>query len=65
MTTNVRDLRKWKTEGTKFTMLTAYDYTTARWLDQAGIPHTGAGTDRAAANAPAIVERNGIRYGFL
>jgi 3-methyl-2-oxobutanoate hydroxymethyltransferase len=38
MTTNVRDLRKWKTEGTKFTMLTAYDYTTARWLDQAGIP---------------------------
>src|ERR1700737_674116 len=38
MTTNIRDLRKWKTEGTKFTMLTAYDYTTARWLDQAGIP---------------------------
>ena len=30
MTTNVRDLRKWKTEGKKFTMLTAYDYTTAR-----------------------------------
>jgi len=24
--------------GKKFTMLTAYDYTTARWLDQAGIP---------------------------
>ncbi len=38
MTTTVRDLRKWKTEGRKFTMLTAYDYTTARWLDQAGIP---------------------------
>ncbi|HEV2013068.1 MAG TPA: 3-methyl-2-oxobutanoate hydroxymethyltransferase [Candidatus Dormibacteraeota bacterium] len=38
MTTNVRDLRKWKTEGKKFTMLTAYDYTTARWLDRAGIP---------------------------
>jgi len=38
MTVNVRDLRKWKTEGKKFTMLTAYDYTTARWLDQAGIP---------------------------
>jgi poly-gamma-glutamate synthesis protein (capsule biosynthesis protein) len=34
-------------------------------LDQAGIPHTGAGTNRAEANAPAIVERNGIRYGFL
>jgi 3-methyl-2-oxobutanoate hydroxymethyltransferase len=38
MTTTVRDLRKWKTEGKKFTMLTAYDYTTARWLDHAGIP---------------------------
>jgi len=38
MTVNVRDLRKWKADGKKFTMLTAYDYTTARWLDQAGIP---------------------------
>ena len=38
MTVNVRDLRKWKTEGKKFTMLTAYDYTTARWLDRVGIP---------------------------
>jgi 3-methyl-2-oxobutanoate hydroxymethyltransferase len=38
MSVNVRDLRKWKTEGKKFTMLTAYDYTTARWLDRAGIP---------------------------
>ncbi len=34
----VRDLRKWKGEGTRFTMLTAYDYTTARWLERAGIP---------------------------
>jgi 3-methyl-2-oxobutanoate hydroxymethyltransferase len=38
MTTNLRDLRKWKSEGAKFTMLTCYDYTTARWLDRAGIP---------------------------
>ncbi len=38
MTTNVRDLRKWKSEGTRFTMLTCYDYSTARWLDRAGIP---------------------------
>src|SRR5579864_6370937 len=38
MATTVRDLRKWKTEGKRFTMLTAYDYTTARWLDRAGIP---------------------------
>ncbi|MDQ6883599.1 MAG: 3-methyl-2-oxobutanoate hydroxymethyltransferase [Candidatus Dormibacteraeota bacterium] len=34
----LRDLGKWKREGTKFTMLTAYDYTTARWLERAGIP---------------------------
>jgi poly-gamma-glutamate synthesis protein (capsule biosynthesis protein) len=34
-------------------------------LDRAGIRHTGAGIDRTAANAPAIVERGGIRYGFL
>ena len=34
-------------------------------LDAAGIPHTGAGADQAAAHAPAIVERNGLRYGFL
>jgi poly-gamma-glutamate capsule biosynthesis protein CapA/YwtB (metallophosphatase superfamily) len=34
-------------------------------LDQAGIAHTGAGVNRTAASAPAIVERGGIRYGFL
>lgn len=34
-------------------------------LDMAGIPHTGAGATLAAAKAPVIVERNGIRYGFL
>jgi poly-gamma-glutamate synthesis protein (capsule biosynthesis protein) len=34
-------------------------------LDRAGIPHTGAGANLAAAKAPVIVERNGIRYGFL
>jgi poly-gamma-glutamate synthesis protein (capsule biosynthesis protein) len=34
-------------------------------LDALGIPHTGAGANAAAACAPAIVERNGIRYGFL
>ncbi|HEY0492963.1 MAG TPA: 3-methyl-2-oxobutanoate hydroxymethyltransferase [Candidatus Dormibacteraeota bacterium] len=38
MSTTVRDLRKWKSEATRFTMLTAYDYTTARWLERAGIP---------------------------
>lgn len=38
MSTTVHDLRKWKGEHHRFTMLTAYDYTTARWLDRAGIP---------------------------
>ena len=34
-------------------------------LDQLGIPHTGAGENLGAARAPVIVERNGIRCGFL
>lgn len=34
-------------------------------LDQLGIAHTGAGVNRAAARAPAIVERGGVRFGFL
>jgi poly-gamma-glutamate synthesis protein (capsule biosynthesis protein) len=34
-------------------------------LDALGIPHTGAGANLAAARAPAIVQRDGIRYGFL
>ncbi|HYM50525.1 MAG TPA: 3-methyl-2-oxobutanoate hydroxymethyltransferase [Candidatus Limnocylindrales bacterium] len=38
MTTTIQDLRKWKAERKRFTMLTAYDYTTARWLERAGIP---------------------------
>ena len=36
-----------------------------RHLDQAGVHHTGAGANRTAAAAAAIVERGGIRYGFL
>jgi poly-gamma-glutamate capsule biosynthesis protein CapA/YwtB (metallophosphatase superfamily) len=34
-------------------------------LDALGVPHTGAGADLAAARAPVVVARNGIRYGFL
>ena len=34
-------------------------------LDEMGIAHTGAGADRAAARAPAIVESGGVRFGFL
>jgi 3-methyl-2-oxobutanoate hydroxymethyltransferase len=34
----ITDLARWKREGKRFAALTAYDYTTASWLDQAGIP---------------------------
>lgn len=34
-------------------------------LDRLGIAHTGAGPYLAAARAPAIVERGGLRVGFL
>jgi poly-gamma-glutamate synthesis protein (capsule biosynthesis protein) len=34
-------------------------------LDRLGITHAGAGADLAAARAPAIVERGGLRVGFL
>ncbi len=34
-------------------------------LDRIGILHTGAGKNLAAARAPAVVERGGVRFGFL
>ncbi|HEY6538931.1 MAG TPA: 3-methyl-2-oxobutanoate hydroxymethyltransferase [Candidatus Dormibacteraeota bacterium] len=34
----IGDLGKWKRAGKRFAMLTAYDYTTAAWFDEAGIP---------------------------
>jgi poly-gamma-glutamate capsule biosynthesis protein CapA/YwtB (metallophosphatase superfamily) len=34
-------------------------------LDRLGIAHTGAGANRTFACAPAILERNGVRFGFL
>src|SRR5690348_111699 len=34
-------------------------------LDALGIPHTGAGANVASARAPAIVQRGGLRCGFL
>ena len=36
-----------------------------RELDRLGIAHTGSGANHAAARAPAIVERNGMRFGVL
>jgi 3-methyl-2-oxobutanoate hydroxymethyltransferase len=38
MSVTINDLRAMKRAGTRFTMLTAYDYTTARILDEAGVP---------------------------
>jgi 3-methyl-2-oxobutanoate hydroxymethyltransferase len=38
MTVTVKDLQTYKREGRRFAMLTAYDYTTARILDEAGVP---------------------------
>jgi 3-methyl-2-oxobutanoate hydroxymethyltransferase len=38
MTVTIRDLRAYKQRGERFVMLTAYDYPTARILDEAGVP---------------------------
>src|SRR5687768_246925 len=36
--TTIHDLKAWKAEGRRFTMLTAYDFPTAQILDRAGVP---------------------------
>ena len=36
-----------------------------RELDAMGILHAGAGIDADAARAPAILDRDGVRYGFM
>jgi len=36
-----------------------------RRLDSVGIPYTGAGLNRSAARAPAIVTHEGLRFGFV
>ena len=38
MSITIHDLRQWKQAGKRFAMLTAYDFPTARILDEAGIP---------------------------
>ena len=38
MTVSIHDLRTWKTDRRRFTMLTAYDHPTAQILDAAGVP---------------------------
>ena len=34
-------------------------------LDELGMPHVGTGVNKTSARAPAVVERNGRRVGFL
>ena len=34
-------------------------------LDALGIAHAGTGVNKAAARAPAIIERNGLKFGFI
>src|SRR5918999_1346255 len=46
----IHDLRAWKAEGRRFAMLSAYDFPTARILDDAGIPVLLVG-DSVANNA--------------
>ena len=36
-----------------------------RRLDELGIAHAGTGPDKAAARAPVIIERNGLKIGFM
>jgi 3-methyl-2-oxobutanoate hydroxymethyltransferase len=38
MTVSIHDLRAWKSQGTRWAMLTAYDFPTAQILDRAGVP---------------------------
>jgi 3-methyl-2-oxobutanoate hydroxymethyltransferase len=38
MSVTIHDLGAWKAEGKRFAMLTAYDFPTAKLLDEAGIP---------------------------
>ena len=35
---SVHKLKEWKAEGRRFAMITAYDYPSARLVEQAGIP---------------------------
>ena len=36
-----------------------------RRLDDLGIAHAGSGSNKAAARAPVIIERNGLKIGFI
>jgi len=38
---------------------------TLKWLDEHGIAHTGGGRNQAEAVKPAIIEKDGVKFGFL
>lgn len=40
-------------------------YDTLEWLDENGIPHAGAGRNIDEAVKPVIIEKDGVRFGFL
>ena len=57
MRVTIHDLKTWKTEGRRFAMLTAYDFPTARILDEAGIPVLLVG-DSVGQQRPRLRERD-------
>lgn len=65
----VRALTAWNVQVVGVANNVAYDrhniMETLRVLDTNGIMHTGGGANIAAAHAPAIVERKGVKIGFL
>ena len=62
-------LKAWNVKVVGVANNVAYDRTnileTLKVLDANGIAHTGAGTNIAEAHKPAIVERKGVKIGFL
>ena len=65
----VRALTAWNVQVVGVANNVAYDrhniMETLRVLDTNGIIHTGGGANITAAHAPAIVERKGVKIGFL
>ena len=65
----VKALTAWNVKVVGVANNVAYDRAnilqTLKVLDANGITHTGGGTNIAAAHKPAIVERKGVKIGFL
>jgi poly-gamma-glutamate synthesis protein (capsule biosynthesis protein) len=65
----VRALKAWNIPVVGIANNVAYDrkniLETIRVLDAAGVIHTGGGRNIDEAHAPAIIERKGVKFGFL